>query len=99
MAVEKAKIVSSLATKKKLATEEYKTARQWFWSGLIRYPLLMIPSWITLLLNSVLVVTPSILIGLAIDVFIDEGYGRNFIIILVSVIGVALISSATSFLH
>ena len=98
MATKNVEISSDSSNHKILATEKYKSARQWFWSGLIRYPWLMIPSWLTLLVNSVLSVMPSILIGLAIDVFIADGYGRNFIIILVSIIGVALISWATSFL-
>ncbi len=100
MATKNAEFSSKLNSNGKmlLAIEKYKSAGQWFWSGLIRYPRLMIPSWVTLLINSVLSVTPSILMGLAIDIFIAEGYGRNFIIVLVSMIGAALLSWATSFL-
>ncbi|NHJ33075.1 MAG: ABC transporter ATP-binding protein [Asgard group archaeon] len=81
-----------------LATEKYKSANQWLWSALKRYPGFMVVSWFFILVNSLISVVPSILFGLAIDFLKLDGYGRNFIIILVSMIGAALIGWGTSFL-
>ena len=52
----------------KLAIKKYHTANQWFWSGLIRYPLFMLFSMLFMLLTGFVTVLPSILLGLAIDV-------------------------------
>ena len=82
----------------RLATEKYKSANQWLWSALIRYPKFMTVSWFFILVNSVISVIPSILFGLAIDFLINDGYGRNFIIIIVAMIGAALLTWGTSFL-
>jgi ATP-binding cassette subfamily B protein len=81
-----------------LATEKYKSMNQWFWSGLIRYPRLMITSWFFILLGAVISVFPGILLGLGIDFLTDQGYGRNFIIIASTMIGTALLSWVVSFL-
>jgi len=81
-----------------LATEKYKSANQWLWSALKRYPKFMTVSWFFILVNSVISVIPSILFGLAIDFLISDGYGRNFIIIVVSMIAAALLNWGTSFL-
>jgi ATP-binding cassette subfamily B protein len=81
-----------------LATEKYKSMNQWFWSGLIRYPGLMITSWFFILLGSVISVFPGILLGLGIDILTDQGYDRNFIIITSTMIGTALLSWIVSFL-
>ena len=81
-----------------LATEKYKSMNQWFWSGLIRYPGLMITSWIFILLSAVISVFPGILLGLGIDTLVDQGYGKNLIIITSIMIGTALLSWIISFL-
>ncbi|NHJ48378.1 MAG: ABC transporter ATP-binding protein [Asgard group archaeon] len=84
----------------KLATEKYKSMNQWFWSGLIRYPRLMIPSWFFILLNAVTSAIPGILLGLGIDILADpiQGYGRTFIIVASLMIGAALLNWIISFL-
>ncbi len=81
-----------------LATEKYKSMNQWFWSGLIRYPGLMITSWIFIILGAVISVLPGILLGLGIDILADQGYVRNFKIVTLTMIVVALLSWVISFL-
>jgi ATP-binding cassette subfamily B protein len=80
-----------------IVTEKYNSAGQWFWSGLVRYPGLMFSSFLLILLNAGITILPSILFGVAIDVLINTGYGSSFIILVVAIIGVALLSWATSF--
>ncbi len=84
--------------KVQLATEKYKSAAGWFWSGLIRYPGLMITSWIFMLINSVLAIMPGILLGFGIDVLRSDGYGPKFIYIILGIVGAALLTWGTSFL-
>jgi ATP-binding cassette subfamily B protein len=81
-----------------IVTEKYKSANQWFWSGLIRYPGLMATSIILILANSIITILPSILFGLAIDVLTLSGYTKTFIYLIVAIIGVALFSWGTTFL-
>ena len=81
-----------------LATEKYKSAAGWFWSGLIRYPGLMITSWVFILINSVLIVIPGILLGLGIDILRTDGFGSVFIYIILGIVGVALLTWGTSFI-
>lgn len=76
---------------------KYQSANGWFWSGLIRYPGLMSISFILSLVNGVLALLPSILIGLGIDVLIREGFGTLFIIIAGSIIGTAVLTWIVSF--
>jgi len=81
-----------------LATEKYKSAASWFWSGLIRYPGLMITSWVFILINAVFAVLPGILLGLGIDVLRTDGFGPVFIYIILGIVGVALLTWGTSFI-
>ncbi|MHA1368003.1 MAG: ABC transporter transmembrane domain-containing protein [Candidatus Heimdallarchaeota archaeon] len=81
-----------------LATEKYKSAAGWFWSGLIRYPGLMITSWIFMLITAVLAVIPGILLGLGIDILKTDGFGSVFIYIILGIVGAALLTWATSFI-
>ncbi|MHA1186587.1 MAG: ABC transporter ATP-binding protein [Candidatus Heimdallarchaeota archaeon] len=81
-----------------LATEKYKSAAGWFWSGLIRYPGLMITSWIFMLITAVLAIIPGILLGLGIDVLGTIGFGSEFIYIILGIVGAALLTWGTSFI-
>ncbi|MHA1629691.1 MAG: ABC transporter ATP-binding protein [Candidatus Heimdallarchaeota archaeon] len=83
---------------RQLATEKYRSMNHWFWSGLTRYPGLMFISITFLIINAVISILPGVLLGLGIDVLKTEGYGRNFIIIVVLIISAALIGWLTSFL-
>ncbi|MFW9924984.1 MAG: ABC transporter ATP-binding protein [Candidatus Thorarchaeota archaeon] len=82
----------------RLATEKYRSAQHWFWSGLIRYPSLMISSWILIIINGIISILPGILLGLAIDVFIKYGYSKYFIYLVLAIILLALLSWGTGFL-
>ncbi|NPE06647.1 MAG: ABC transporter ATP-binding protein [Asgard group archaeon] len=78
----------------KLATEKYKSANQWFWSGLVRYPGLMFTSMFIIILNAVISVLPGILLGLALDILaVGDDYFKTVVF---SIIGVALLSWLTS---
>ncbi|MHA1504083.1 MAG: ABC transporter ATP-binding protein [Candidatus Heimdallarchaeota archaeon] len=81
-----------------LATEKYKSAAGWFWSGLIRYPGLMITSWIFMLFTAVLAIIPGILLGLGIDILKSDGFGPVFIYIILGIVGAALLTWGTSFI-
>ncbi|MHA1155214.1 MAG: ABC transporter ATP-binding protein [Candidatus Heimdallarchaeota archaeon] len=81
-----------------LATEKYKSAAGWFWSGLIRYPGLMITSSIIMIINSLIAILPGILLGLGIDILGSIGFGKEFIWIILAIIGAALTTWLTSFL-
>jgi len=78
----------------KLATEKYKSANQWFWSGLIRYPGLMFTSMLILIINAVIGVIPGILLGLALDILAK---GDNYFkTVVISIAGAALLGWLTS---
>ncbi len=81
-----------------LATEKYKSAAGWFWSGLIRYPGLMITSSIIMIINSLIAILPGILLGVGIDILGSIGFGKEFIWIILAIIGAALTTWLTSFL-
>ncbi|NHJ87686.1 MAG: ABC transporter ATP-binding protein [Asgard group archaeon] len=81
-----------------LIVEKYKSARRWFWSGLVRYPFMMLSSFIMMLVNSVISILPGILLGLGIDVLASEGTGEKFIMIILGMVGAALVTWGTSFL-
>jgi len=81
----------------KMVTEKYKSAIGWFWSGLIRYPGLMVTSWIIMIINSLIAILPGVLLGLGIDVLINIGFGKQFIWIILSIVGAALIAWLTTF--
>ncbi len=73
----------------KLATEKYRSANHWFWSGFIRYPGLTIASLSIILINSVIGVLPGILLGLALDILVaGEAY---FVAVVGSIAGAALL--------
>ena len=77
-----------------LATEKYKSANQWFWSGLIRYPGLMFTSMFIIILNAVISVLPGILLGLALDIL---AAGDDYLVAVVgSIAGAALLSWLTA---
>ena len=84
--------------RKQPATEKYKSAIGWFWSGLVRYPGLMISSWFIMVINSFVAILPGILLGLGIDILDTNGFGMQFIWIIIAIIGAALITWGTSFL-
>lgn len=81
-----------------LVTEKYKSAIGWFWSGLIRYPGLMVTSWFIMIINSLISILPGILLGLGIDVLGSTGFGKQFIWIILAIVGAALLAWGTSFL-
>ena len=81
-----------------LATEKYKSMNQWFWSGLTRYPGLMVSSMLFQVISSVITILPGILLGLGIDILISQGYNTNFIIVCLSIIGSALTGWVSTFL-
>ncbi|MCK5183259.1 MAG: ABC transporter ATP-binding protein, partial [Candidatus Heimdallarchaeota archaeon] len=77
-----------------LATEKYKSANQWFWSGLVRYPGLMFTSMFIIILNAVISVLPGILLGLALDIL---AAGDDYLVAVVgSIAGAALLSWLTA---
>jgi len=84
--------------RKRLAIEKYKNAKQWFWSGLIRYPGLMITSSILMLVNAVIAILPSMFLGLGIDILASQGFGQKFIWIILAIVGSAFLTWGTSFL-
>ncbi len=81
-----------------LATEKYKSAAGWFWSGLIRYPGLMITSSLIMIINSLIAILPGILLGVGIDILGSIGFGKEFIWIILAIIGAALLNWLTTFL-
>ncbi|MBN1329901.1 MAG: ABC transporter ATP-binding protein [Candidatus Heimdallarchaeota archaeon] len=87
-----------IRTRKRLAIEKYKSARQWFWSGLIRYPGLMITSSILILITALITVLPSVLLGLGIDFLATQGFGQKFIWIILAIVGLAFLIWGTTFL-
>ncbi len=77
-----------------LATEKYKSANQWFWSGLVRYPGLMFTSMFIIILNAVISVLPGILLGLALDILsTGDDYFKTVVI---SIVVAALMDWLTS---
>ncbi|MCE7745321.1 MAG: ABC transporter ATP-binding protein [Candidatus Heimdallarchaeota archaeon] len=77
-----------------LATEKYKSANQWFWSGLVRYPGLMFTSMFIIILNAVISVLPGILLGLALDILsTGDDYFKTVVI---SIVVAALMGWLTS---
>jgi len=85
-------------SKQQLATEKYRSAGHWFWSGLGRYPALFIISAIFSVFSSVLGLIPSILIGLGLDLYAIEGFNSKFIFIAVGIMITAVINWAATFL-
>ena len=85
-------------SKQQLATEKYRSAGHWFWSGLGRYPTLFLISAIFSVFSSVLGLIPSILIGLGLDLISVEGFTSKFIFIAVGIMITAVINWGTTFL-
>ena len=92
------KTPSTTFNNNQLAIEKYKSHQGWYWSGLIRYPGLMISSWILMIINAVITILPGILLGVAIDILRVQGYGQLFIILTISIVIAALVGWGLTFL-
>jgi ABC-type multidrug transport system fused ATPase/permease subunit len=85
-------------SKQRLATQKYRSANHWFWSGFKRYPGLFLVSLVLSIINAILGVVPNILIGLGIDYLSKEGFSNTFVLIAVLIMVTAVITWVVSFL-
>jgi ATP-binding cassette subfamily B protein len=81
-----------------LPTDRYSSARQWYFSFLRRSPGLVSLSLIISLVSSLLMIAPSLLIGMALEVLDNDGFTQQFINISLLMIVVAILSFAFTFI-
>ena len=80
-----------------LPTNKYRSATHWYLSFLWRSPGLVAISLFVSLISTTLSLSPSIIIGIALEVLESNGFTSEFIILCLIIIGIALLNFVFTF--
>ena len=82
----------------KLPTDRYSSATRWYFSFFRRSPRLVSASLIISIVSSLLMIAPSLLLGMALEILDRDGFTQQFINISLIMIAVAVFSFAFTFI-
>jgi len=89
---------SPVQRKSIIPTEHYSSATRWYFSFFRRSPRLVSVSLIISLVSSLLMIAPSLFLGMALEVLDRDGFTQQFINISLMMIAVAIFSFAFTFI-